>query len=303
MTTQLYREVKRKAAVGDRVRVFGHHDETQNTEHVVLSTKDNGHIYYEAGGRLPGGYVVLEPITPLSADPLYAAFRQFVVDNATAIRAVLPELENGITADKVRVSKSLTSTQRRAQVIAKATADVAKLIRKMSQGGRNFDGNYTFQQRMTTPKFHVNQEKRAVAVLVCNIENGAIVERATAKCSPSDVFHAEIGKAIALRKALGLTVPGEYTDAPQPERAEVGAVVSSNSSLGVVTLVKSARGGQPFNRADKTLEINTFSALGGTKILDDTDVDYSGDGHGCDIERTPRGYRLKPDDGRRAVLL
>jgi hypothetical protein len=187
-------------------------------------------------------YVVLEPVTSaLSADPLYAAFRQLIVDNADAIRAILPELESGVTAPRlavdsagsvkatgVSVSKPLT----RADVIAKATADVAELLRIGGNSFADLPKVSPLHGRFYTAEFHVNRDKRVVTALVKR--GNAVLAKFTAKCSPADVFHAEIGKAIALRKALGLTVPGEYMDAPQPTEVRVGDVVTG----GVVYAVR-----------------------------------------------------------------
>ena len=49
--------------------------------------------------------------------------------------------------------------------------------------------------------------------------------RGKAKCAQGDTFNVHIGKAIALRRALGLPVPSEYTNAPQPTEPKVGDVV------------------------------------------------------------------------------
>ncbi|ETT64917.1 hypothetical protein BSK66_07855 [Paenibacillus odorifer] len=289
MTTQQYREVKRKAAVGERVRVFGHHDNKQNTEHVVLRTEDNGHIFYAAGGRLPGGYVVLEPIaepaapSPLSTDPLYAAFRQFVTDNADELRKLLPEINPPAHAPLFTVADGklapITPKLARAQVIAKATADVTELLRTGLDDDAFLNEDGHFHGRWFDVTFVVNREKRAVTALIYELDGFAYKRKSggphakfTAKCSPADVFHAEIGKAIALRKALGLTVPNEYTDAPQPEKAEVGAIIEYDSCRVNV---------MPVNphviyayRIKGTCSVRSTVANDG-KILDDTDVDYS----------------------------
>ncbi|MNC48209.1 hypothetical protein D3C75_973110 [compost metagenome] len=98
----------------------------------------------------------------------------------------------------------------------------------------------------------------------------------TAKCSPADVFHAEIGKAIALRKALGLTVPSEYTDAPQPEIAKAGAKVrlSGGAEGTVYTVTQHIERG--YDRlCENYVNVVIPQARRTMTILDDTDVDYS----------------------------
>lgn len=77
-----------------------------------------------------------------------------------------------------------------------------------------------------TADFIVNREKRTV---VCLLRGGVTPERiyarGIAKCSPDDCFNVHIGRAIALRRALGLDVPTDYLNAPQPTEVRVGDVV------------------------------------------------------------------------------
>ncbi|WP_162988277.1 hypothetical protein [Brevibacillus laterosporus] len=82
-----------------------------------------------------------------------------------------------------------------------------------------------------TADFIVNREKRTV---VCLLRGGVTPERiygrGIAKCSPDDCFNVHIGKAIALRRALGLDVPSEYLNAPLPTEVRVGDVVVPTSN-------------------------------------------------------------------------
>ncbi|MDP5273204.1 hypothetical protein [Chengkuizengella axinellae] len=54
-------------------------------------------------------------------------------------------------------------------------------------------------------KFIINREKRTVVAL--RIYNRKVENRSVAKCSPNDVFDEDIGKVIALRRALKFEVP------------------------------------------------------------------------------------------------
>lgn len=74
-------------------------------------------------------------------------------------------------------------------------------------------------------EFVVNRDKRTVVALVRGLISGKIVARGIAKCAPNDVFNAHIGRAIALRRALGLEVPAEYLSVPNPTEVRVGDVV------------------------------------------------------------------------------
>jgi hypothetical protein len=284
--TQNYREVKREANVGERIKIvnpqfaigYGEGDEGTITE-----SRDVG-VYAMLNGRERvvhhREYVVLEAVTTLGNDEALAeAFTQFIRDNADVVRAILGD-------NAPNVTKAEPAALTRAAVIEKARADVAELTRKMCSGSVNLDGNYTFNQFVTKPEFHVNRDKRAVTALVRGIYRNAIHEKGIAKAAPDDVFHAEIGKAIALRRALGLTVPSEYTDAPKPADLRKGQIVLSPAVHEKVTVhavrpTHRAATGHRFSSPElgfTYLLSNGFEYWARIKdyvITDDTDVDYS----------------------------
>ena len=229
-------------------------------------------------------YVVLEPVesaeTAVSPDALSANFRQFILDNADAIRAILPQVEALATQAPAQLAptKPLTATQKRADVIAKARADVAELLTQNHPdvGGEGAwftsAGGSFITDRC---EFVINREKRTVTALLRYIapgteDNDKVWRKFTAKAAPDDVFHAEIGKAIALRRALGLTVPDEYINAPKPDKAYNYAKVTYENVVYTIT---------PGVRKERTH--GTDEAAPGSYvarygvIIDDTDVDYS----------------------------
>lgn len=69
-------------------------------------------------------------------------------------------------------------------------------------------------------RYIVNRDKRTVVALLELKLKGTVWGRGIAKCAPDDDFDVNIGKAIALRRALGLPVPDEYLNAPQEVSAE-----------------------------------------------------------------------------------
>ncbi|PAE24015.1 hypothetical protein [Bacillus sp. 7894-2] len=111
----------------------------------------------------------------------------------------------------------------RADIVAQAKADIEGL-----KTGRYYDLQdpadpmFPFNCKV---EFIVNAEKRTVVALLRGAGSGVIRGRGIAKCDPSDCFNEHIGKAIALRRALGLDVPSEYLNAPEPEGVQVGDVV------------------------------------------------------------------------------
>ncbi|MBU8781604.1 hypothetical protein CHCC19466_1383 [Bacillus licheniformis] len=101
--------------------------------------------------------------------------------------------------------------ERRDEIIERAKADVSGLLK------RDIGHDH---------EFIVNTEKRTVVVLRKLRGCTNIVRRGIAKAAPDDCFNVHIGEAIALHRALGLEVPDEYLNAPQPTEVRVGDVVA-----------------------------------------------------------------------------
>lgn len=110
---------------------------------------------------------------------------------------------------KINAEKSAQA--RRDEIVEQAKADVAM-----------------FCSDLFAPdvEFIVNRKKRTVVALLRGCMSGNVQERGIAKAAPSDCFNVHIGKAIALRRALGSAVPDEYLNAPQPTEVRVGDVLS-----------------------------------------------------------------------------
>ncbi|MGP0579162.1 hypothetical protein ACTP13_19445 [Paenibacillus peoriae] len=278
---QNYREVKREANVGERIKIvnpqvaigYGKGDEGS-----VAETRTPG-VFAQINGRRRGvyheEYVVLEPVTSVNVPDISEAFAQFIRDNADTIRAILGD-----------VTKTEPAALTRAAVIEKARADVAELERI----GRDVDSCLPelspFHSNFYRVKFYVNREKRAVTACITYRDGSAVRARGIAKAAPDDVFHAEIGKAIALRRALGLTVPSEYTDAPKPDDLRKGHIVLSPAVHKKVTVhavrpTHRAATGHQFSSPElgfTHLLSNGFeywTRIEDYVIIDDTDVDYS----------------------------
>jgi hypothetical protein len=123
-----------------------------------------------------------------------------------------------------------TPQDMRDEIIEKAKHDVSELERHMhSIGTPPFKGNIIFNEIRTRVKFFINREKRAVTALIYDFDGYDLLTRGIAKCDPSDCFNVHIGKAIALRRALGLEVPAEYLNAPQPTEVRVGDILDWGS--------------------------------------------------------------------------
>lgn len=184
--------------------------------------------------------------------------------------ANIPESTAKSIVDAVaKAPKQLT----RADVVAKAQADIIWL-QAVTENDRPV---YRLPlARLCTAEFIVNREKRTVVVLLRReIRKSEVVSKGVAKCAQGDVFNVDIGKAIALRRALGLTVPSEYTDAPKPEGVAVGDVVSNWEGRRMIAIGERGNG-RPLN----SLSVRYIKEQG-YKVIDDSDREEYRKGARC----------------------
>lgn len=280
----MYNEVKRKAAVGERIKIvnagFSGMIPAYKNGDVVVVTEQYGDMGVRIDRKWKDGsgvnawvahkeYVVLEPVESAKKalpDGLTESFAQFLRDNAATVRKFLDQIEDKAESAVQTATKTLT----RAQVIDKARKDVAELTAAINEG-RGADCGVVGDNgaRSLLAVAHVNREKRTVTVLLRGKYSGRVWTKAIAKCAPGDVFHAEIGKAIALRKALGLAVPAEYTNAPQPDKKRAGAVVTCEGKT-----FKLWSSEKVYLPGEGEAHIGSYYGKNGV-IIDDTDVDYT----------------------------
>lgn len=132
------------------------------------------------------------------------------------------DAKHDLTA-KVIIEK--TPQQIRDESVEKAKRDVERLTADIGYTAVNY-GSGKFGT-FSVPEFHINNEKRTIVVLIRRkFQSNEIFAKGIAKSDPSDCFNVHLGKAIALRRALGLEVPKEYLKAPQPTEVRVGDVVA-----------------------------------------------------------------------------
>lgn len=123
-------------------------------------------------------------------------------------------------------------------------------------------------------EFIVNRKKRTVVALLRGCMSGNVQERGIAKAAPSDCFNVHIGKAIALRRALGSAVPDEYLNAPQPTEIRVGDIVHYSSTFPRLTVSEG-----PYDRACcvSIQVVRQFLGDGITTIIDDSREEVGGE--------------------------
>ncbi|MFZ8007648.1 hypothetical protein ACO1D0_16440 [Bacillus licheniformis] len=145
-----------------------------------------------------------------------------------------------------------TAQERRDEIVERAKADVSGLLK------RDIGHDH---------EFIVNTEKRTVVDLRKLRGCTNIVRRGIAKAAPDDCFNVHIEKAIALHRALGLEVPDEYLNAPQPTEVRVGDVVAYRGFYKTIDYVTVVADGEPTGGGRAAL---TSIAVKHGKIIDDS---------------------------------
>lgn len=118
---------------------------------------------------------------------------------------------------------------RRDEIVEQAKADVERLKEN------------NIRLRTFNISLEVNRKDRSVEAIAKRPKSNRAFY-GIAKAVPDDCFNVHIGKAIALRRALGLKVPDEYLNAPQPTEVRVGDVVR-HRTLNYINVVDDVESG------------------------------------------------------------
>lgn len=187
-------------------------------------------------------------------------------------RAALPSFAYTMYCKAAAISAK-TPQMVRDEIVEHAKADVRRL--EASYGRRVCGSGVSFWPDACAKdgygpvhdvEYVVNAQKRTVVALI-RYKYGELQYRGIAKCAPGETFNAHIGRAISLRRALGLTVPAEYLNAPGPTEVRVGdVVIGKSASFTIVNDIVSDR--------DKLSLKFANTLLGGTlRITDDSRED------------------------------
>src|SRR5690625_2634124 len=140
---------------------------------------------------------------------------------------------DGMTAEELTKE---VQQDRRDRIIEKAKKDIEELRTTYLSTCEGLKASFWPKESEVYGCFHVhnvdfiiNTDKRTVGALSKTIDNDGDY-RGIAKAHPNECFHSHIGRAIALRRALGLEVRDEYLNAPQPTEVRVGDVVDLKPS-------------------------------------------------------------------------
>lgn len=204
-----YTMVLRPAKIGDTVLVVGNYP-------------DNGH------DLKPG------TVTTVTSFPPFTQHGQVDVTEGYTLRAThYVVLETGEVPDDAPKSKTSKLKYSREEIVAKAKDDVKALLKKPIDSvhpeiGR--PGWYSPEEDTVSFSFDQGGVSRASITAKPPYSSG-VWAKGIAVCSPDDCFNAHIGKAIALRRALGLPVPSEYLSVPQPTGVQPGDMVTYYSTV------------------------------------------------------------------------
>lgn len=260
----IVREISEEAAVayygtGDIMTVTNV-DRWENGEGISVAETWMGVFHYEYRVLEPLCTVQAEPLCPAQIDDraqqidgLTDAVAKLTLKTAELERELTKQsvqlkvarediglIEDGATDDILRLKARLADAERRIakletprpvferpvvitrdEIIERAKVDVAELVARTERG------DIIINAGSMTVKFVVNRDKRTVAALIGWAHVPGVRNRGIAKCAPDDVFNVYIGKALSLRRALGLEVPDEYVNAPRPTEGRIGDVVST----------------------------------------------------------------------------
>ncbi|MCD2370911.1 hypothetical protein LQ247_20065 [Bacillus sp. BS3(2021)] len=225
---------KRPAKVGERILIVNAELGTYNNGQihkvhkcVSASSDNNEHIVTDAGfvfwtseyEVIVNNEVKNEEDDEVEIDLDAMGYNELIEHGEAVMRAIrLRSYGEGYKQGKFDAdmdatymrSQEKTAQERRDEIVEQAKRDVSDLY--------NRDIGYRHD-------FIVNSEKRTVVALRKSLGEGYVRDRGIAKAAPEDCFNEHIGKAIALHRALGLEVPDEYLNAPQPTEVRVGDAV------------------------------------------------------------------------------
>jgi len=203
----------------------GNHEHTGELIYVIKAKSGEKFLIGELGLKITKRFVDFQ-------DMEYGDLIKHVEESIRALRlrAYREGYKQGRFDEKIKGSGSEQyQQQRRDEIIERTKRDIDELKDDDGLYKVPFKGTFNYA---CFADFVVNREKRTVVALLRGYQTGKVLARGIANCHPNDCFNAAIGRAIALRRALGLKVPDDYLNAPQPVEVRVGDIVESYSYRG-----------------------------------------------------------------------
>lgn len=273
--------------VGDKVRITKKFYEHNVGDVKVIDRIDLRDKLLTYGFENMGGWAnpsVMELISPKQTKNQRISALEKEVE---ALKAEMAALKAAQKAPITTIANAILPppNEQRKAIIAEAKAFVADILTEVDQqsGWRTT----TIPLYKKKGRLHVtlqdNQKKRTVVALAYygNLypQDKEVVGKAIAKCNPSDVFNADIGKAIALGRALGLDVE-RFEKAVQPSEVVVGQsfkVTQPGAITGKTVKITKLRpdiGGAMYGKAFNHTHDNGWLGEEQGVITDDTEAQY-----------------------------
>lgn len=220
------------------------------------------HVSYDGNGTFDQLFIHGEhkaEAQRVTIDSAVGELTKYTIESTPAIKTEI-ELTGGTgNPHTVSMTASKSLQQLRDEIVDRAKRDVVEILNEYQLS----DKEVTF-----------TKDNRTINVSIEHLFSGKVLAKGIAKCAPNDCFNVHIGKAIALRRALGLEVPAEYLSAPQPTEVRVGDVVETFMSDGTPHLTFKVTGfwdedGTALTH-DKVPGFTSFDPGYGDKIIDDS---------------------------------
>lgn len=181
-----------------------------------------------------------------------------------------PEKEKVLFFEEELAEKEKTKNELRKEIIEKAKLFIDLEKHKDKEGYirvvDSLDSGYSpwFVKKIS---FKYSYKKKSVALRAHGYA-GDVVDSYVVKCHPEDVFNVDIGKAIALGRALGLDV-SEFENAVQPDEIVVGHYAESKIGDYALVVKEISGSGLYAYRED-----GAYALINDLKISGDTHAKY-----------------------------
>lgn len=274
-----------KFKVGDKVKVVNDCESGYGKGVLTVTEGKRGDM---SGGNytLDGKYIVLgdnikhAPSKPTKNQRI-TTLEQAVADLQAEVEALKATQKPPVTIDLSTQAQAVAERLKNPNEQRKAIIDEAKAFVEKYTPIVRIDGTpLTSEHGDVKITLNVNSKKRTVACIVHYLHvKDAPIKRGFAKCAPDDVFNADIGKAIALGRALGLDV-SKFEKAVQPSEVVVGMKVAKHSVVNVgvnQTVSKLFDNPSPSmypGQAFRTTEVFGWLAQSQVNIVDDSEAQY-----------------------------
>ncbi|MBU8597315.1 hypothetical protein KM908_14310 [Alkalihalobacillus clausii] len=188
-----------------------------------------------------------------------------ITRESEAIEALNEAYQSGPVESAIKETRAFNQQARRDEIVEQAKKNVDIFLKR---------GTDDYPSFMFEAEFIVNKEKRTVVALIKGRNSRHVYTRGIAKCAPGDCFNVHIGMEIALRRALGLAVPDEYLNAPQPTEVRVGDVIGYEDCRDEVVRVSRSHiyvdSGALYLLDDLLDESDDFNPFRDPRIIDDS---------------------------------